>query len=247
MPVPPEEAAELPPPVARRHGLQRLAPPIGAVDVARPQHRPLQIAELVEDEQGMIAGASEMPVEDRAFLPAVGGAVRAVHVEDERLETRALMDPLDPNAREAAQGFEVLLGRQHLGLEAGHLARRGGEPKGVPMADQGAHGRVEPQPLGVVHVVVARQASKDRLPEETKECMLDVLPRTNIDEPRSRRLGQPKGFIEFTESEQSRVRCDRRSPELQLEPPVKIEPKRPLCSFTHWVLPANGQEEGLTH
>jgi hypothetical protein len=35
---------------------------IGAVHVARPQAAPLDIAELVEDEQRAIAGAAEMPL-----------------------------------------------------------------------------------------------------------------------------------------------------------------------------------------
>src|SRR5512142_1795329 len=37
-------------------------PELGAVVVATPQHRPLQVAELVEDEQGVVAGAAEVAV-----------------------------------------------------------------------------------------------------------------------------------------------------------------------------------------
>ncbi len=43
----------------------------GVVDVAGAQGTPFQIAELVEQEQGMVAGASEVSVVGRALLLAV--------------------------------------------------------------------------------------------------------------------------------------------------------------------------------
>src|SRR5207249_5680539 len=58
--------------VAGDHRLQHRAPTIGAVHVARPQGAPLDVAKLVEHEQRMIAGASEMPIVGAAFLLAVG-------------------------------------------------------------------------------------------------------------------------------------------------------------------------------
>src|SRR6266404_157372 len=46
-------------PVAGNHRLQHRAPAIGAVDVTRPECAPLQIAELVENEERMVAGATK--------------------------------------------------------------------------------------------------------------------------------------------------------------------------------------------
>ena len=71
--------------------------------IARPKFRTLHVAELVEYEERMEAGAAEVAVEGRTFLLAVGGAVGAVHVEDQRFESRTLMDPVSPVAREVGQ------------------------------------------------------------------------------------------------------------------------------------------------
>ena len=69
--------------VAGDHRQQHPPPELGAVVVAPPEHHPLQVAELVEHEQGMVAGAAEVAVVGRALLLAVGLADRAVHVEDD--------------------------------------------------------------------------------------------------------------------------------------------------------------------
>src|SRR3954447_22044542 len=56
------------PPVTRNHRLQYRAPAIGTMDVTRSQRAPFDIAELVEHEQRVIAGAGEMAVIGAAFL-----------------------------------------------------------------------------------------------------------------------------------------------------------------------------------
>ena len=57
--------------ITRHHRLQHIAPAIGAVDIAGEQRTSLQIAELVEHEQRMIAGAAEVTVVGGAFLLAM--------------------------------------------------------------------------------------------------------------------------------------------------------------------------------
>src|SRR5918993_5141948 len=57
------EVAPLPRgPVPRNYRLQHLAPALGGVDVAGPQGAALQVTELVEHEQRVIAGAAEVAV-----------------------------------------------------------------------------------------------------------------------------------------------------------------------------------------
>jgi hypothetical protein len=62
-------------PVASNHRLQHRAPAVGAMHVARPHDASLDIAELVEHKQRMVAGAAEMAVVGAAFLLAVGRAL----------------------------------------------------------------------------------------------------------------------------------------------------------------------------
>ena len=56
--------------------LQRVLPPIGGVDVAGTQRAAFQIADLVEYEQRMIAGAGVMAVPGTVFLFAMRRAQR---------------------------------------------------------------------------------------------------------------------------------------------------------------------------
>jgi hypothetical protein len=67
--------------VAGDHWLQHYAPAISAMDLTRSQSAPLNIAELVEHEQWVIAGAGEMAVVGAAFLVAVGRALARIRVE----------------------------------------------------------------------------------------------------------------------------------------------------------------------
>jgi hypothetical protein len=84
--------------VAGDDRLEHRAPTVGAVDVARPQQAALEIAELVEQEQRVVAGTAEVAVPGRAFLLPERGALRAVHVEDDAVRRPALVHPVDPRA-----------------------------------------------------------------------------------------------------------------------------------------------------
>ncbi len=90
--------------------LQHLAPVIGAVNVAGTQGTPFQIAELVEQEKGMIAGASEVTVVGLSFLVAMGRADAAVQVENDLLRRATVMNEVDPLAGKIAKRGEVFLG-----------------------------------------------------------------------------------------------------------------------------------------
>src|SRR3954453_13202401 len=72
-------------PVTRNHRLQQRTPAVSTVEVARPQCASLDVAELVEHKQRMIAGAGEVAVIGAAFLLAVGRAFARIHVEYDSL------------------------------------------------------------------------------------------------------------------------------------------------------------------
>src|SRR3546814_2084546 len=89
--------------------------------IAVTQGAALQHAKLVEQEDGVIAGAVEMPVPGSTFLIAVGGADRAVHVQHDVFQPVAVMKPVDPLAVQIGQRRPVRGQSQRLGLEPSHL------------------------------------------------------------------------------------------------------------------------------
>ena len=69
--IPSKEAHDVALCVARNGRRQKSFPVIGAVDVALAQGAALQMAKLIEDEQGVIAVASKMPVPCGSLLIAI--------------------------------------------------------------------------------------------------------------------------------------------------------------------------------
>ena len=221
-------------PVAGDHGLEHLAPAVGAVHVAGPEQAPLQVAELVEQEQRMVARAAEVAVPGRAFLLAVGRALRAIHVEDDPVRRPALMHPIDPGAGEIRERREVGLGGQPFGLEPPHLAGRGRRPaKPLPSHD-GAHGGIAGEAVGVVHVFVAGEPAVDRLPQQAEQPVADVGPAPAFGESRRRRDGEAEGIVQLPVSEQAAVRGDLCPVELELDAAIEGDPQR-LLRFTRRV------------
>src|SRR3954447_4081549 len=68
-------------PVTSNHRLQQRAPVVGTMHVAWPQRTSLDIAELVEHEQWVVASAGEMAIVGAALLFAVGRALARIHIE----------------------------------------------------------------------------------------------------------------------------------------------------------------------
>src|SRR3954452_12004620 len=83
-------------PVAGDHRLQHRAPALSGVNVAGTKRTPLQVAELAEHEQRMIAGAAKVAVVGAALLLAMGGAHAGVHVEHDPPYGAAGVNPVDP-------------------------------------------------------------------------------------------------------------------------------------------------------
>ena len=133
------------------------------MDVARTQKATLQVTELVEAEERVIAGAAEVPVVSRSLLIAMGRAHRAIHVEDDDLRLLAIMNPVYPESREVGQNRQVLIRRKPLRLEAPHLTGRGRTTIKALAVHDGSHHRVARQSLRIVHVLVSGQTSKHRL------------------------------------------------------------------------------------
>jgi transposase InsO family protein len=115
---------------------------IGAVDIVRPQGATLQIAELVEHEPRVVAGAAEMAVEGAAFPLSVGRALARIRVEHDDPRRAAGMNAVGPPSGQIGESSEVLRPGRPLGLEAAHVPRRGSLTRGCPTADQLTHCRI---------------------------------------------------------------------------------------------------------
>src|SRR6516162_5760165 len=150
-------------PVAGDDWLQHYAPAIGAMDVTGSQSAPLDIAELVEHEQWVIAGTAEMAVVGAAFLVTVGRALARIQVEHDDLRRSPAVHLVDPLARKIGESSKVLGSAQPLRLEPAHLAGRSCRPSDRPVAHYPAHRRVATQSLGVVHVLIAGRPPEYRL------------------------------------------------------------------------------------
>ncbi len=84
-----EVAAEVALPVAGHDRFEHVLPAVRRMDVARAQCRTLQIAELVEHEQRVVAGAGEVAVVGGAFLIAMGRTDTRIHIEHDRPQRAA--------------------------------------------------------------------------------------------------------------------------------------------------------------
>src|SRR6266404_4922947 len=76
-----------------------LAPAVGRVQVAWPYRAPLQIAELVEYEQRVVAGAAEVTVVGAPLLLAISRALARIHVEYDDPRRAPPVHGVDPLAR----------------------------------------------------------------------------------------------------------------------------------------------------
>ena len=119
----------------------------------------LQVAELIEHEQWVIAHAAEVAVVGAALLLAVDRALARIHVEHDEFGRTPPMHAVDPLPGEIGECCEVLRTREPFRLEPPHLARRGRSFGNRSVADDPSHRRIPAQPLGVVHVLVASEPS----------------------------------------------------------------------------------------
>jgi len=143
--------------------------------------------------------------------------------------------PVDPRAREIRQRREVRLAGQPLGLEAAHLAARGGQPVHALAADHGAHGRITREPRGVIHVLVTGEPAIDRLPQQAEQPVADVGSAPAFGQTRHPDRGQVESVVQLAVGEEAAVRGDLGAVELQLEPAVERDPQRGSFGFTRRV------------
>src|SRR5665811_404787 len=128
----------------------------------------------------MIAGAGEVTVVGCSFLVAIGLAHTRVHVEHDAVQRTAAANPVNPSPAEIGERDKVLIIRKPIRLEASHLAGGGCLLRCSTTANDPAHRRITPEPVGVVHVLVSGKATEYRLPQHSDQIMPTVPARASI-------------------------------------------------------------------
>jgi hypothetical protein len=191
------------------------------VRVAETQQASLEVAESVEQAKRVITGAGKMAVLGGAFLRALGRADKAVHVENDAVPRLVIMNAANPGTAEIGEGFEVVLGRQPLGLEAPHLAAGCGFAIRPIAADNGPYDRIICQPFSVVDVLAAGETAEDRLTDEARSFVADALPEPIIAEDGCSEIRETENVAQFAIGEQATVRRDASAMELELDSAVE--------------------------
>ena len=156
------------------------------------------------------------------------------------------MNPVDPHPVHVGQGFNVRIHGQKLRLETSHLTGGCGLSCDGLAADNPPHGRIEAEPVGIVHVVVSAEASGNGLAELPGKTVASILPTTGVSEHVPGNLGQAENIIQFPVRQQPRVGSDRGTVELKLQATVKIQPQNPCLPFTHRVSHINTPNPPIT-
>ena len=77
--------------------------------------------------------------------------------------------------------------------------------------------------------------------------MPSVLAGATVDQHLAPEVAQSKNVVEFPIGKQTSVGGDPGTVELELDPPVEIDPKRLLLRFTHWVCHDRPAQPVTTH
>ncbi len=156
------------------------------------------------------------------------------------------MNLVDPLPRKIGECGEVFLGGQDFRLKTPHLTARGRLSFDGLATDNPPHRRVEAEPVGIVHVVVAAKASENGLAELPDKSVATVLSTTGVRVCVPGNLGQSDRIIQFPVRQQPSVGSDLGTVELKLQAAVKIKPQNPCFPFTHRVSHINTSYPPIT-
>jgi hypothetical protein len=70
-------------------------------------------------------------------------------------------------SRHVSQRRAIVGRRQNFGLEPSHLACRSGLGINCPSSDHLPHHRIERQTICIIHIIISRQSTEDRLAQQT--------------------------------------------------------------------------------
>ena len=145
------------------------------------------------------------------------------------------MHTVDQNAGKLRQCGKVLVAGQKFRLKASHLAGGSCLPFDGLAADDPPHCRTTSQTVGVVHVLIAAKASKDRLTVLPRHAMPPVLAGPAVLETVAGNVSQAEDIVKLPVGKQPSVRGDLGTVKFKLETTVEIDPQTRYFGFTRWV------------
>ena len=179
----------------------------------------------------MVAGAAKVAIVRRSLLFTMSRADAAVQVENDHLRRATVVNTVDPNPVHVGQSFNICIGRQKFRLEPPHLAGGCSLSFHGFAANNPTHGGITSQTLGIIHVFITANASKQRLAELTRHAVPSILAGTAVLKDSPGNLCQAKGVIKLSIGEEPTVGGNLGTVELQLQSAVKIDPQRGLYCF----------------
>lgn len=178
-----------------------------------------------------------MAIPGRAFLFPVRRADRTVHLEHDVVRPRPVEDAVDSLAAQIGERGTIALGRETFGLEPAHLRCRGCLTVDGAVADDLRHNGVTSQPLGIVDVFISGEAAINGLPEKPCHPVNSVRTRSGVGQRHACQIGEAEGVVRLSHIQQTAIRTEPQSPELQPHPATKIQPQIIPATRTRWVCP----------
>ena len=159
----------------------------------------------------MVADGLEVAVVRGLLLRAVDRALGAIDVEDHASGHRFALHDVRV---EASESLIVVLLSENLRFEP--VQRGGDRDAGLSSLTRGQHPkrRIHGQPLRVVGVLVARQATVDGLAKEIRKRELPIASAARVGEVSLDERAEAEVLVQLTRQQQSSVGGDRRAPEL---------------------------------
>jgi hypothetical protein len=142
----------------------------------------------------------------------------------------------DEVAVDARQSSEILFLGQHLGFEC--LQARSQRRATLPdlLRPDQPECRILRESAGVVNILIAGHAAVDGLAEQIGQGKLRILAAPRIGQMLGDETAQTQPFIQFAHQNESAIRSDASSLEIDLQRSVERELKWPILFLTHWVL-----------
>ena len=113
------------------------------------------------------------------------------------------MNAVDPVPGQIGERGKVVAGREPLSLEPSHLTGRGRIVLDGLAADDPAHRRITPQPVGVVDVFISGKPTEHRLAQHAHQIMATVPTRAAVNEVMLRDGHQAECVIKFAIGKQA--------------------------------------------